>query len=70
LRVDLPTTFGRRHVAPALLRLAQRYPRLDLSISLQDRTVDLVGEGVDLAVRIGLLDDFPDSSRASSDNGA
>jgi len=60
VRVDLPTTFGRRHVAPALLRLTQRYPRLDLSISLQDRPVDLVGEGIDLAVRIGPLDDFPD----------
>lgn len=58
VRVDLPTTFGRRHVAPALLKLTQRYPRLDLSISLQDRPVDLVGEGIDLAVRIGPLDDF------------
>lgn len=60
MRVDLPTTFGRRHIAPALLRMAQRYPHLDLSISLQDRPIDLVGEGVDLAVRIGLLDDFTD----------
>ncbi|MDS0856224.1 LysR family transcriptional regulator [Burkholderia pseudomultivorans] len=60
VRIDLPTTFGRRHVAPALLRLTQRYPRLDLSLSLQDRSANLIGEGIDLAVRIGLLDDFPD----------
>ncbi|PLP96827.1 LysR family transcriptional regulator [Cupriavidus pauculus] len=60
LRVDLPTTFGRRHVVPALLSLTQRFPRLDLAITLQDRAVDLVSEGVDLAVRIGALDAYPD----------
>lgn len=59
LRVDLPTTFGRRHILPSLLTLGLRYPRLDLSVSLRDRPVDLVNEGIDLAVRIGML---PDSS--------
>lgn len=59
LRVDLPTTFGRRHILPSLLTLGLRYPRLDLSVSLRDRPVDLVNEGIDLAVRIGVL---PDSS--------
>lgn len=56
LRVDLPTTFGRRHVVPVLLGLTRRFPRLDLSVTMQDRVVDLLGEGVDLAVRIGALD--------------
>ncbi|WP_233856380.1 LysR family transcriptional regulator [Paraburkholderia sp. HD33-4] len=60
LRVDLPTTFGRRHIVPALLSLTERFPRLDLAITFQDRAVDLVSEGVDLAVRIGTLDAFPD----------
>ncbi|VVE66611.1 LysR family transcriptional regulator [Pandoraea captiosa] len=60
LRVDLPTTFGRRHIVPTLLNLTQRFPRLDLAVTLQDRAVDLVSEGVDLAVRIGALDAFPD----------
>ncbi|WP_186210248.1 LysR family transcriptional regulator [Burkholderia gladioli] len=60
LRIDLPTTFGRRHIVPALLSLTQRFPRLDLAVNLQDREVDLVSEGVDLAVRIGALDAFPD----------
>ena len=59
LLVDLPTTFGRRHILPALLALGLRYPGLDLSVSLRDRPVDLVSEGIDLAVRIGAL---PDSS--------
>lgn len=60
LRVDLPTTFGRRHIVPALLKLAQRHARLDLSITLRDRAVDMVSEGIDLAVRIGMLEDYPD----------
>jgi DNA-binding transcriptional LysR family regulator len=38
-------------VAPALLELAQRYPRLELEVSFTDRTVDLVEEGFDLVVR-------------------
>lgn len=60
LRIDLPTTFGRRHVLPALLALGTRYDKLDLSVTLRDRAVDMVGEGIDMAVRIGALGDHPD----------
>ena len=60
LRVDLPTTFGRRHILPTLLNLGLRHEGLDLAVALQDRTVDMVSEGVDLAVRIGELADYPD----------
>lgn len=60
LRVDLPTTFGRRHVMPALLALCVRHEKLDISVTLRDRAVDMVGEGIDLAVRIGALADYPD----------
>lgn len=60
LRVDLPTTFGRRHIMPALLKLSQRHEQLDLSVTLRDRAVDMVGEGIDLAVRIGMLGDHTD----------
>jgi DNA-binding transcriptional LysR family regulator len=60
LRIDLPTTFGRRHIVPSLLDLAARHPRLDLSFSLRDQAVDMVSEGIDMAVRIGTLGDFPE----------
>lgn len=60
LRVDLPTTFGRRHVVPALLDLCVRHPKLDLSVTLRDRAVDMVGEGIDMSVRIGVLGDYAD----------
>lgn len=60
LRIDLPTTFGRRHIVPPLLELASRHARLDLSFTLRDQAVDMVSEGIDMAVRIGTLGDYPD----------
>lgn len=57
LRVDLPLDFGRRRVAPLLFEIAGRFPNLALDISFNDRRVDLVQEGIDLAIRIGELDD-------------
>jgi DNA-binding transcriptional LysR family regulator len=57
LRVDLPLAFGRRCVAPILFEIAGRFPDLALDISFNDRRVDLVQEGIDLAIRIGELED-------------
>ncbi|MCW7538440.1 LysR family transcriptional regulator [Aquabacterium sp. A7-Y] len=59
LRVSAPVVFGRHCVAPLLLQLAARHPRLDIEMHFSDRVVDLVDDGYDLAVRIGPL---PDSS--------
>jgi DNA-binding transcriptional LysR family regulator len=60
VRIDLPGAFGRRHVLPVLQGITLRHPRLDLSIMFSERTADIVDEGVDLAVRIGQLDDNAD----------
>ena len=57
LRIDLPLTFGRRCVAPILFEIAERFPDLTLDVSFTDRRVDLVSEGIDLAIRMGELDD-------------
>ncbi|WP_118183656.1 LysR family transcriptional regulator [Paraburkholderia phosphatilytica] len=57
LHVSVPVLFGRRCVAPVLLALAARYPRLELQISFTDRVTDLVEEGVDLVIRSGRLRD-------------
>jgi len=56
-RIDMPVSFGRVCVAPMLLDLSRRYPELSLEITFTDRRVDLVEEGIDLAVRMGRLDD-------------
>jgi DNA-binding transcriptional LysR family regulator len=57
LRVDLPVVFGQRWVVPVLLDIAARYPELSLEVSLTDRRIDPIEEGVDLVIRIGDLDD-------------
>jgi DNA-binding transcriptional LysR family regulator len=55
LRISVPVLFGRRCVAPVLIEVARRHPKLEFEISFTDRPVDLVEEGVDLAVRNGAL---------------
>ena len=57
LRVSAPVLYGRRFLAPVLSRYLGRYPRVQVEIALSDRRVDLIEEGIDLAVRIGALDD-------------
>ncbi|TIS56780.1 MAG: LysR family transcriptional regulator [Mesorhizobium sp.] len=57
LRVDVPLAFGRRCVAPVLFDISRQFPDLTMEISFNDRRVDLIEEGIDLAVRMGDLDD-------------
>lgn len=57
LRVNAPLSFGIQHIAPALPRFLERYPELEVEMDLNDRYVDLVDEGYDVAVRIGRLKD-------------
>ena len=55
LRVSMPVLFGRYCVAPILVEFAREHPRLELELSFSDRRVDLIADGVDLAVRNGAL---------------
>ncbi|CAB3665298.1 LysR family transcriptional regulator [Achromobacter pestifer] len=57
LSIDAPSRIARRLIAPALPGLLRRHPRLELALNSTDRAIDLVQEGVDCAVRIGMLDD-------------
>jgi DNA-binding transcriptional LysR family regulator len=57
LRVTAPTGFCRRHIAPYLAGFLQQHPELNLELHLSDSIVDIVGEGIDLAIRIAELDD-------------
>lgn len=53
LNVDVPSRIARRLIAPALPALLRRHPKLLLGLSSTDRSIDLVHEGVDCAVRVG-----------------
>ena len=57
LRIAAPLSFGHSHLAPILIDFACEHPDLELDVDLSDRMVDLVAEGLDLAVRIGNLRD-------------
>jgi DNA-binding transcriptional LysR family regulator len=57
IRLSAPLSFGVLHLAPALAEFAAAHPRVELDIAFDDRTVDLIGGGYDLAVRIGSLKD-------------
>ncbi|KWF37010.1 LysR family transcriptional regulator [Burkholderia pseudomultivorans] len=57
LRVSAPVVFGRHHVTPLLLDLADRHPRLQVEGHFTDRVIDFADEGVDLAIRSGALPD-------------
>jgi LysR family transcriptional regulator, regulator for bpeEF and oprC len=57
LRIDLNVSLGQRHIVPALAKLLQTYPDIQLDISLSDRTVDLIESGIDAVVRIGSVSD-------------
>lgn len=57
LRVALPLSFGVRHMSEPIARFSLLHPRVSFDLDLNDRRVDLVAEGADLAVRIGRLAD-------------
>jgi len=57
LIVTAPVVFGRMHVLPVALALMRRHPRLTIRLTLLDRLVRLVEEGVDVALRIAELPD-------------
>jgi DNA-binding transcriptional LysR family regulator len=57
VRLSVPVTFGRLHLAPRLGRLLEANPALELDLLLSDALPDLVTEGIDLAVRAGPIAD-------------
>ena len=57
LLVSAPAGFGRRHVAPLLPSFLAEHRDVTINLNLNDRVVDVVGEGVDVAIRIASLGD-------------
>lgn len=55
LRVSTSFRLGRNHVAPALSLFAKRNPRIEVSLTVLDRPVDLLSEGLDMDIRIGAV---------------
>jgi len=63
LRISTSVAFGRRVLAPLVMRFMGFNPRLQVELSFEDRYVDLVAQGVDVAIRMGRLADSTLGSR-------
>jgi DNA-binding transcriptional LysR family regulator len=57
IRLAAPLTFGLRHLSAAIADFLERHPAIELNLDLNDRNLNLVEEGFDMAVRIGALQD-------------
>jgi DNA-binding transcriptional LysR family regulator len=55
LKVTMPLTYGLHRLGPLIAAYVNRYPQVKLDLSLNDRKIDLVEEGFDVAIRIGRL---------------
>ncbi|CAB3805788.1 LysR family transcriptional regulator [Paraburkholderia fynbosensis] len=57
LRVSSPIDYGALMVAPALVELRREHPQLDVELLCSDQYVDLIADGIDVAIRLGRLAD-------------
>lgn len=57
LRINAPTSFGIRHLAPIVSDFLTAHPKMTVDLTLDDRVVDIVEQGYDLAIRIRRLED-------------
>lgn len=67
LAVTAPVAFGRLYVLPVVAEFLRAHPRLDVRLALDDRNLEMIDAGIDVAVRIGPL---PDSSLVATRAGS
>ncbi|MDW3206711.1 MAG: LysR family transcriptional regulator [Alphaproteobacteria bacterium] len=57
LRLNVPMSFGRLHIAPIIPDFLDRFPKIDVDMVMDDTVVDIVANGYDIALRGGMLAD-------------
>jgi len=67
LRVTAPIVFGEMYVVPLLGQMLERYPELKIELMLNDAFIDIIDERIDLAIRLGTLQDSSLIARRLSD---
>ena len=60
IRIAVPTTFGQLHILPLVPDLLSRYPNIEVDLVLSDRMRDMVEDRIDLAIRVGAVEE-PDA---------
>ncbi len=56
IKITAPATYGERHLAPLLNQFIELYPQVDLELNLTNQKLDLIEAGVDIAIRLGRLE--------------
>ncbi|TNH44595.1 LysR substrate-binding domain-containing protein [Photorhabdus luminescens] len=67
LRVDVQVSFAHNLLIPALPEFHQEYPDITIALGINDKTINLVGEGVDCAIRAGKIQDLSLVARKITD---
>jgi DNA-binding transcriptional LysR family regulator len=67
LRISAAVTFGRLHIVPHLGPFLDQHPQLNIELMLDDRNINLVEEGIDVALRMGALTDSGLTARKIAD---
>jgi len=57
IKITCPTSLGERYISPIVREFSQDYPKVEITLDLSNRLVDLIAEGIDLAIRTGMLED-------------
>ena len=57
LRIGAPSELGRRLVAPLIAKFVQKHPEVEVHLTLSDSGLDVIDDGLDVALRVGLPDD-------------
>ena len=57
LTIAAPSSFGRRHIAPAVTSFLKKFPEIEIDLYLSDQVIDLSVQRIDVAIRIGALPD-------------
>ncbi|MES2949156.1 MAG: LysR family transcriptional regulator [Pseudomonadota bacterium] len=68
LRVTCPRPLGQRYLVPLLVEFTQRYPKVEVHLTVDDRMVDLIAEHIDVALRVAHLEDSTLVARRLCDN--
>lgn len=68
LRITAPSGLGRRHILPLIPDLLSANPEMRIDLQLSDEVVDIVGSGIDIAVRVAPLRDSTLIARKIADN--
>jgi DNA-binding transcriptional LysR family regulator len=57
LKISLPLTFGRQWIAPSFAAFLAQHPHIRIDAHFIDRIVDVIADGFDVAIRVGVLND-------------